>query len=202
MDNVIWEGASRYGHHLEYRRYYFEDGVLAFDKIKRVDGKCNRETLDWIRGLGYDSPILGSCVDRMFFNPSVGKDREYLEGRIKKAAKKLDDRRRKIAEDGEKWDELRKRFNGFVIGVDKTVDVYGSGFSVRVLLSAQKSFDERKRFIKENRNDFWRYVIGELENNKRAMGKVGDMRFYEPDELIILRAPEVEVKFKVREGIQ
>lgn len=198
MRKVVWGGPHlRRGHWVEYRTYFFEDGVLRFD-LGEPDESQNGNTLRWIRKLGYDSVLGASKIDAMIFNRCVGKTERDLEALVLEYAVKLKMRREKEARSWDEWQELRQRFDGYVIGIDKSVDVYEDGFSVRVLLSAQRSFEERKAFVSENYRDLMRYVIGEITRNKRIMGKIGDIRFYNPVEVIVLRVPELDVKFDVK----
>ena len=100
----------------------------------------------------------------------------------------------------EEWKKLFKKFNGAVIGVDNCIDVFETGFSVRVLINSGLSFDERRKFVTENQRDFLVWLMEEIKGAKRMMKKIGDMRFYRPAEMVTLRrASEIEVKFEIKE---
>ena len=112
-----------------------------------------------------------------------------------------DERRAKREAERKRWAETREKFDGFVIGIDSKIDIYESGFSVRVLFGSDVSFFGKKKFLAENKVEFLRWVIHELSESKNAMKKVGDMRFYRPVEIVNLRAQEVEVKFEIKKEV-
>lgn len=96
------------------------------------------------------------------------------------------------------WEELKKKFDGYVIGIDKSIDVYGSGFSVRVVFSSDVSFREKAKFLRENRVEFVRWVMKEISESKKITNRIGSIKFYKPVEIVNLRAREVEIKFEVK----
>ena len=199
MKEIVWGGTHRgYRRNSEDRNYYFVDDRLTYDVVRVADRRNNRKMIQWIRELGYDPIYLDRYVDRMFMSSGVGKSRKYLEQTVKNAAEKWRIGREQQKEKEEEWKNLRERFGGMVIGLDKEFSVYESGFSVRVLMSARRGFEERKKFVQENQKEFWVYVIEEVGKSKRIMNKIGDIRFYEPEELILMRVPEIEVKFKIK----
>ena len=109
--------------------------------------------------------------------------------------------RTRDAEQKKRWEALRDRFGGSVIGIDKDVDVYDTGFSIRVLFNSGMTFAERKAFLKEHQRDFLRWVMMEVGGSKKVSWEIGDIKFYRPVEMICLRVPEVEVKFEIKEGV-
>lgn len=119
-----------------------------------------------------------------------------------KAAAQFRQRRDKrvaqLEREKQRWEALREKFNGIVIGLDNELDMYGDGFSVRVLMNSSLSFTERKSFVKENRAEFVSWVMHELMESAKTAKRIGDIRFYRPVEMTVLRAAEVELKFEVK----
>lgn len=181
-----------------------EDGVLSVlfvfgvDSRKKNDIKFKRE---------FGERFFG---DSEFF---VGLSGEFLTGVIKECDGKTLDEIGKVAEKykeeraerrdrdiygQKKWSALRDKFGGAVIGIDKDVDVYADGFSVRVLFASEMEFADRSKFLRENRKEFIKWVMAEIEDSKKIAKKIGSIKFYKPVEIINLRAQEVEVKFEVK----
>ena len=82
------------------------------------------------------------------------------------------------------------------------MDVYRTGFSVRVLLDTGMSFPQRRAFIKENKAELISWVMRELSENAGAAKRIGSLRFYRPTEITVLRAPEAEIKFEVKKILE
>ena len=176
-----------------------QDGVLA---IKPAFGgyKLGFKRTFGERFFG-DSGFLVGVVDE-YVNRILGECEGKSEDEIRKIAEKYigyrAERQAKEAQDREKWDALRKKFDGYVIGIDKKIDVYSMGFSVRVVFSSDVDFLRKSAFLKENRAEFLKWVMNEISDSKKIMGQIGDIKFYKPVEIINLRAREVEVKFGVK----
>lgn len=97
-----------------------------------------------------------------------------------------------------KWADLKGRFGGLVIGIDRDLDVFETGFSVRVLFRSDVGFEERGAFLREDRKMFLLWLMEEIMRDYVASRRIGDIRFYKPVEIINMRGPEVEVKFEVK----
>ena len=130
-----------------------------------------------------------------------GKSVEEAKEIARRYAGKRYERKAKEEEGQAKWEALRKKFSGYVIGLDHEADVFDAGFSVRVLFRPSSSFAERRAFLKENRIEFVRWVVHECGNDYWIKKRIGDIRFYKPVEMVALRAPEVEVKFEVKREV-
>ena len=130
-----------------------------------------------------------------------GKSVEEAKEIARRYAGKRYERKAKEEEGQAKWEALRKKFSGYVIGLDHEADVFDAGFSVRVLFRSSSSFAERRAFLKENRIEFVRWVVHECGNDYWIKKRIGDIRFYKPVEMVALRAPEVEVKFEVKREV-
>ena len=103
------------------------------------------------------------------------------------------------SDERKRWCSLNSESRLHIIGLDRSfIDVYPTGFSVRLLLRTSKSFDEQKKFLKENRKDILKYVMNEIQYSKKIMKRIGDLKFYKPVEIILLRTNEVDIKFEVK----
>lgn len=187
--------------------FYLEDGILRMQPVS-TKYRCSEERGDksqlGVRFFNDDryfnhvdprsiSAIFASCVGEP-------------EAALKKQMDSFDERRREREEkksaDAAKWERLKDRFNGAVIGLDHEMDVYRTGFSVRVLLDTGMSFPQRRAFIKENKAELISWVMRELSENAGAAKRIGSLRFYRPSEITVLRAPEAEIKFEVKKILE
>jgi len=146
--------------------------------------------------IGVDSAYISK-----FILQSNGKNKQEVRSSAKEYFKDKEEHRTEEYIKKKKREELWKKFDGVVVGIDSEVDVYESGFSVRVLFGSDISFAERKKFIVENRADFLRWTMKEVSERKNVMKKIGDIRFYKPVEIINLRIPEADVKFEVKSDL-
>lgn len=194
-----WVGAGE-----EYEVYVDEDGVLRLERCLSFQGRWN-ELMPFRykfgkKYFGDEKFLVGlksEAISKLVMKCNGKKEQEIAEI-IGKFRDKRDLYKSCNSVQWEEWVNLRNKFNWFVIGLDRDIDVYGEGFSVRVLFRTDISFEDRKRFLKENRMEFLLWVIGEVSNSKRMVKKIGDISFYKPVEIINLRMPEVEVKFEVK----
>jgi len=198
---------------------YWEFG-RSVHSVAVIDGLLRLRYEPGIKNLGYDERIAfkkafgaryfgsesfligvaDSYLDRVICL-CIGKSEEEVVDICGWYRKKREERKAIEREKAEKWEGLREKFDGIVIGLDSKIDVYGDGFSVRVLFGSDVSFGGKKKFLAENRIEFVKWVIHELSESKNAMRRIGDMRFYRPVEIINLRAQEVEVKFEVKKEV-
>jgi len=129
-----------------------------------------------------------------------GKTEQEIKAIAEKYIEKREEAYTQRLKDLKRWEVLRKKFGGTVIGLDKNVDVYESGFSIRVLFDTALSFTERREFVRNNQRDFLLWVMNEIPETRCVMRKIGDIRYYKPVEIVVLRAAEAEVKFETRVG--
>ena len=91
-----------------------------------------------------------------------------------------------------KWRALNKRFDGQIIMLDKrSVRITETGFAVRILMK-QGSVEEKREFIKENRDDILRWCRKELS----VLNRIGDLEEYKPAKIVLLKTNEMEVVFE------
>ena len=85
-----------------------------------------------------------------------------------------------------------------MIGVDKDIDTYRDGFSARVLFRSDSDYDERKDFVRREKKNLLLWIMHEIGENVVYSKQIGDINFYKPVEIVMLRIPEIEVKFEVK----
>ena len=190
--------------------FFDENGVFEYDFDFKSGAETYEERLRFKRSMGRvlagDSEFFVGVTDgfmNQVIKDCIGKTEDEIKGVIGKHVAYREARRADRRSEEEKWNDLREKFSGIVIGVSKDIDIYDSGFSVRVLFRSDVGFNERKKFLVENRTEFVRWVMQELADGRWARKMIGDIRFYKPVEMVNLRIPEVDMKFEIkeREGI-
>lgn len=183
----------------DYRERYWEKGTVR----RRGDDGCYWD-VDTRAKRNLSLKLFGDEFYLDYVAPEV-IDRLLARVRDKGVEKatacfrqRREERAKKMEIEKQRWTNLREKFNGIVISMDSKIDVYSDGFSVRVLLNSETSFAERKSFLKENRAEFLKWLMYELSQNVKTSRRIGDIGFYKPVEMTLLRAPEVEVKFEVK----
>ena len=112
---------------------------------------------------------------------------------------KIDGKGYMNSDERKRWLTLNSESRLHVVGLDRRfIDIFPTGFSVRLLLRTSNSFDDQKKFIQGNRKDILKYVMNEIQYSKKIMKKIGDLKFYKPVEIILLRTNEVDIKFEVK----
>lgn len=156
-----------------------------------------------IRDLGYQPIANNITVQEAMISEclleSDGKPIEYFDDLIRKRAKGLTAARAQRI----KWRnaELYRRFPETVIGLDKDIDVYNSGFSVRILLKTGMTKDEKRLFVKDNKKDLIRATMHDITRLRSFKSQIGSLSYYKPCEIIILNVEELEVKFEVKREV-
>lgn len=98
-----------------------------------------------------------------------------------------------------RWLALSDEAKHYIVCIDRNYkDICPTGFSVRLLLKSDKSFQEQKQFVKTHRKDILQYVMNEIPHTKKIMRRIGDLKFYKPVEIILLRSNELDIKFEVK----
>lgn len=169
-----------------------------------LDAKCTEKKKQFSRDyFGDEKYILN--VGNVFIAERVrrclGKKEEDVRDEMRRY---WDERHQKYLESvkaTQRWMEFKNQYGAYIIGIDKAIDVYPAGFSVRVLFNSDKGFEERRQFVKDNSKEIVRYVMGELEDSKSVCRKIGDMSFYKPVQITTLKVAEAEVKFEVKRDI-
>lgn len=180
-------------------RLRFEPGIKNISYDDRIAFKRNFSAR-YFGSERFLMEVTDGFIDRVICL-CIGKSEEDVVDICGWYRKKREERKAIEREKAEKWERLREKFDGVVIGIDSKIDVYETGFSVRVLFGSDVGFIGKKKFLAENRVEFMRWVIHELSESKNAMRRIGDMRFYRPVEIVNLRAQEVEVKFEIKKEV-
>ena len=183
-------------------RFFVEDGVLKLEKAQRNEASDIKEVIGtrYFNDAGYfkhcDSGMLPGILLMCEGLPVSVLDREMEQFNIRREA-----RAKRYEEEAARWENLKSRFGGMVIGIGKDVDVFDTGFSVRVIFRSDLSFADRKKFLQESKRKFLEWVMFEVRRDFRIKQKIGDFGFYKPVEIVNLRVPEVEVKFEVKKEV-
>ena len=194
---------------LNYREFVLDDGILFLVPVsdgweRCVEYKDKRAIGERFFG---DSEFFNCCssdfVDRIIdeISECEGKDEDWIRKILRKYVDRREERRTREFSERKKWEALRDKFDGAVIGLDKTVDVYNTGFSVRVLFSSEMTFAGKSRFLKENRIEFVKWVMSEIEESKTITRRIGSIKFYKPVEIDNLRGLAVDVKFEIKREV-
>ena len=181
--------------------YGVRDGYLRTAKVNGFDGcrKYKPDIVRWLKKFGYDYECFDDqFIKKSLLGPFVDKPIEEAEDHIKWLKNRLEERRTKSKRLLKVWKEIDEIFYGYVVGLDKEIDVYNSGFSVRVLLTTSHSFEERRAFVKAARKELVRWTMDQISESSKMMKAIGSLDFYKPVEIITLRIPEVEIKFQVK----
>ena len=200
--------------------YYLEDNavkkVAAFT-TKNLNSRNveitsliaeKRESFYYTYGEPFTNPLYMSCgktksIDDWIswsLDESVGHDISTISANVKQyyttwiRGKGYADKNEKA-----RWEKLSDTSRLFIIGVDRRfIDVFPTGFSIRVSLTSDKSFKDQKMFAKENGKEILRYAINEIPHIPKINKKIGDIKFYKPVEITVLRTNELDVKFEVK----
>lgn len=197
----VWNGDFRYKYAV-----WVEDGVMRTMKVFGIAGDDRKQfKRDFGERFFGDSEFFIGVRDELMTSVLRECNGETLDG-VEKVAEKYkarrEERRAARREEDKRWDALRGKFGGAVIGIDKDIDVYASGFSVRVIFASDMNFKDRSKFLRENKSAFIKWVMAEIEDSKKISRRIGSVKFYKPVEITNLRVQEVEVKFDVKmEGI-
>ena len=203
MSQKHYAGYKKNGRNMYVTREYFFDGreVLA----KEYDSEYKFSQFSWDDRL---KQFLSEYGLHTRYCSAMYLEQEILEPCVEghvNFAKLVEEKcriqaesREKRQKDLENWRDLEKRFGGQIIGIDKNIDVFSTGFSVRVIMRTGLDFEERRSFIREHCRDLVKYVMNELTDSKKVMNRIGDIKFYKPTSITVLRISEVEIKFEVK----
>lgn len=155
--------------------------------------------IEWFKSLGYDYKAFDDkFVCKTILNPFLNKPIEEAEENIKRLAERLRKKHEKRTRFLAQFEKMDDQFREYVVGLANDIDIYSSGFSVRVLLASYHSFDERRLFVKSHKMDLVRWAMYQIPEHSRMMKSIGSLDFYKPVEIVTLRNPEVEIKFQVK----
>lgn len=194
-----WDGGWKRGSY----EVYVQNGELLLEKTVTAKWYNNSGFKRDFGELYFEDPefLIGTSTEfvHKLLMECNGKDEKEIMEIVKKCKDKREENLTSDYRRQKEWEKLREKFDGIVIGVDREIDVYDSGFSVRVLFGSDVTFVGRRQFLTENKKEFVRWVMNEIRNSKYLSRMIGDIKYYKPVEIINLRAHEVEVKFEVKE---
>jgi len=192
-----------------YLRWYIEDGKIWSEDTEKLNVRIrDRFTTDyqkekmyqWLQDIGYrpKSFNMSSDVISGWLLKCEGQDVSAFEDLVRAKCKKLCQLKALRKKQEEAWQKLYAKFDGQILGIDRSIDVYRTGFSVRIILRSDMTTEEKRTLLRENRLDLVKWAIGEIQTTKDFKEKIGDMSFYRPAEIIILKIPELEMKFEIK----
>jgi hypothetical protein len=205
-ENDVIYTDPRWMDHRYFNIYYIvKNGCIR--QVSKLTGSAYKDPsidekgkiIEWFKTLGYEYKGFDDrFVCRTILNPFVNKPIEEAEENIKRLAERLHKRHEKRERLLTQFEKMDDQFQEYVVGLANDIDIYSSGFSVRVLLASYHSFDERRLFVKSHKKDLAKWTIWRIAENSRMMKKIGSLDFYKPVEIITLRSPEVEIKFQIK----
>ena len=184
-------------------RYYVEDGIfkrkLVINKGSRWDTLMFKRVIG-DRFIGDENFFIGVADDMMMnsLNRSIGKPIGELEKKMDEVKERRAEYKRIEQNRKDRWNNTKEKFEGLVIGLDRKLYTYDYGFTARVLFRSDSTFDQRKAFLKSERKNLVKWVMDELKDSKNVQKQIGNIKFYKPVELCLMRIPEVEIKFEVK----
>lgn len=203
MINVIYVSPIFIGGKWKNKIWAFENGVLI--EQNRSDGlsfygDCEDTIFDIMRSRGFNTQGTSDFGVVSVLDKCLGHDESFLYDVIDEMIKKQNERREKRLEKEKKWKELSHRFNGYVIGIEKKIDVFPTGFSVRVLLNTSLGYVERKEYMMKHKKEICQFAVNEIRESGWISKRIGDITFYKPVLITALRnACEIEIKFEVKD---
>lgn len=205
-ENDVIYTDPRWMDHRYFNVYYIvKNGCIR--QVSKLTGSAYKDPsidekgkiVEWFKTLGYEYKGFDDrFICRTILNPFLNKPIEEAEENIRHLAERLHKRREKRERLLTQFEKMDEQFQEYVIGLANDIDVYSSGFSVRVLLASYRSFDERRLFVKSHKTDLVKWTMWRIAESYKMMKKIGSLDFYKPVEIITLRNPEVEVKFQVK----
>ena len=196
MDDIIFAGW------VQHQQYVFKfcNGRIKAEKTKDIE-------LQYYPSFGSNTYefMKSTMVKCGYYYETINPDHFALwllrfDGKtMNEFCEYLKARGERLREIKRKKEDLNNRFkNNIIIGLENEIDVFETGFSVRVLCNSQTTQQKRKKFLEENKREFLIWIIEAIQEKKRITNKIGDVCFYEPTEIIFLKIPEVEIKFEVK----
>ncbi len=181
--------------------YVIADGKLAERKATKYGSwMLYKAEIDrWFEYLGRSNKSYTDRFVRAILQPCVGKTTDELDSYAKAILEKNNAKRALETAKKRSWEDCDEDFKSFVVGLDSTLFLYDAGFSVRLVISSARSFEERRNFVKRRGRDILKWTAQELMLNPRSAGQIGDIRFYKPVTIGVMRVPQIEIKYEVKD---
>ena len=206
-ENSFWTVGDGY--------YYLKDGIIQYKEVGKKELTSHQTHLlyeaetrfmEYVANTtGYHAQSRGLILTRVI-EKFVGRPFSdlivELKARAVRSSAKTKTAKQSAKEWKEKWEVLRKRFDGNIIGIDKEyVNTHPDGFSILVLMK-QAPRDERRAFVEKRTNDILLWCMEEIPNQKKLMKEIGSLDYYTPTEIVVKEANEIEVFFEAKKTIE
>ena len=205
-ENEVIYTDLRWIDHRYFNVYYIvKNGCIR--QVSKLTGSAYKDSsidekskiIEWFKTIGYENKRFDDkFICRTILDPFVNKPIEEAEENIRHLAERLQKKHEKRERLSAQFEKMDDQFREYVVGLANDIDIYSSGFSVRVLLASYHSFDERRLFVKSHKMDLVRWAMYQIPEHSRMMKSIGSLDFYKPVEIVTLRSPEVEIKFQVK----
>ncbi|MDE6763715.1 MAG: hypothetical protein K2J73_08565 [Oscillospiraceae bacterium] len=180
--------------------YVTDTGTL----IKKQHCYCNyKYKPDKLCEIFYECGNRGTDYDRQYHTALnfVGKPLEDLKQEIKRRAlinEKIREKRQKQIDD---WNSQENKIKQFLIGIDKKVYDFETGFNVYVLTNTKHTKKEQIDFVKNHKKLFINFVVKEIKKIRK--GKYSDLLpFCYISEITVKNNNEIVVTFEIKEELQ
>lgn len=130
------------------------------------------------------------------------KDRPFSE--YKKHLEERRKRRERRNENGtqrERLDKHREKFGDMVIGVDKKIDVYPTGFRISLLFNTSKSYDEQLSYLQGRFDECLRFVKEQASRTRSAVAK-NVLPYCKLSEVIMTKRNEAVFVFEIADRVR
>lgn len=86
-----------------------------------------------------------------------------------------------------------------IIGIDRKVERFNTGYRITVLMRALKSYEEQLNFVKANKRLVLKYAVGEARTTQA--GKSIEPKFYRVASMVLSRHNELYITLELKESI-
>lgn len=136
-----------------------------------------------------------------FLASFAGKPLEDLKKVLIARAERNKKEREKRHKQIEDWNSQKDEIKKFLIGIDKKIYDFETGFNVYVIMNTHNHKSEQVNFIKTHKKIFVSFVVGEIKKLKNK--KYSDLlTFCYISEITIKNNNEVVVTFEIKEELQ
>lgn len=181
-------------------RWYVDGETIFTESVSSWESpsELRNQMRKWLGDIGYCMKGVSDETISKWLLQCDGKSVEAFEGLVREKIANHAARKAAEKQTEAEWKKLSERFDGSVLGIDKKLDIYQSGFSVRILLKSSLTREDRRKLLKEYRTELVKWVMEEVTGSRDFRDKIGSLKYYRPTEIVLLKAPEFEVKFEVK----
>ena len=157
-----------------------------------------------LKGILSECGYASNCVkdaQRYLALSFDGNSIEKLKEELKRRAKRNKTIRERDKKNYKDWMNESEEVKKWLIGVDKNVDNFETGFSVYVLMNSGHTRAEQANFIRNRKQVFIQFVMKEMRKIKN--GKYIDLiPFCKMSEITVKNNNEVVVTFEFKDGLK